>query len=101
MYRQGDVLIVATEEPDRIPADGRETESLVLAHGEATGHMHVLRGRMRHHMDPGSPGLLQLLDDGLLQHDEHGSIALDHGWYRVIRQREYVDPVAAPRRVAD
>jgi len=100
MYRQGDVLIVATD-PAPSWQRGREAESLILAHGEATGHMHVLRGRMRHYMDPGSPGLLQLLDDGLLQHDEHAPIRLDPGWYRVIRQREYVDPVAVSRWVAD
>jgi hypothetical protein len=46
-WRQGDVLLVAT---DRIPADaapvGRDEHNrLVLANGEVTGHAHVFRGK--------------------------------------------------------
>ncbi|WP_327585060.1 hypothetical protein OHA25_56765 [Nonomuraea sp. NBC_00507] len=89
MYRQGDILImpIPEESASRImrpePRDPRGR--LVLAHGEATGHCHAIPG-------PGtlSGGFLHLPEGGRLVHEEHDAISLPKGWYRVIRQREYV-----------
>jgi hypothetical protein len=44
MYRQGDVLIIPVESiPERLDPIGREDGRVVLAHGEVTGHAHVIK----------------------------------------------------------
>ena len=101
MYRQGDVLLVPVRDGDigeEIPRDAQAR--IVLAHGEVTGHAHAIH-------DPGAVlrGNLGISDDRFLmvsatmvtlRHEEHGSIKVPQGLYRVVRQREY-DP-AAPAR---
>ncbi|MFD8565885.1 hypothetical protein [Streptomyces sp. NPDC057694] len=108
MYRQGDVLIVplaegavpphVTDAPDE-PRDARGR--LVLALGEVTGHAHAVVGPGRLVREPGpfGPMLLQLPDGGRVVHEEHAAIPLPKGWFRVIRQREYVP--GSVRIVAD
>ncbi len=103
-YRQGDVLI---ERIDSMPRNctkiDRENGRVILAHGEVTGHAHALTA-------PGcelfaaesEPGVtfLEIRDAmAALKHDEHGTIDLPAGTYRVTRQREY-SPEAI-RNVAD
>ena len=103
--RQGDVLI---ERIDALPANRkklkREHGRVVLAHGEVTGHHHSL---IDEHVD-----LFETADEAgvtylevreamaALTHQEHSTIVLDPGVYRVTRQREYVAPDIA-RNVAD
>ncbi|MGW2559216.1 hypothetical protein ACWCXB_08230 [Streptomyces sp. NPDC001514] len=108
MYRQGDVLIVPVAE-EAVPAhavdapgeprDGRGR--LVLALGEVTGHAHALAAPGRLVREPGAfgPMLLHLPEGGRLVHEEHAPIPLPKGWYRVVRQREYIP--GAVRIVAD
>lgn len=108
MYRQGDVLIVALEE-SVVPApflkapgelrDGRGR--LVLALGEVTGHAHAVQGpgRLIREAGPFGPMLLHLPEGGRVVHEEHATIALPQGWFRVVRQREYAP--GAIRIVAD
>ncbi|GAA3629822.1 hypothetical protein ACG5V6_06305 [Streptomyces chitinivorans] len=108
MYRQGDVLIVpvdeeavpdsATEQPG-LPRDPRGR--MVLALGEVTGHAHAVvgPGRLVREAGPYGPLLLHLPDGGRVVHEEHAAIPLPRGWYRVVRQREYVP--GAVRIVAD
>ncbi|MFD5624855.1 MULTISPECIES: hypothetical protein [unclassified Streptomyces] len=108
MFRQGDVLIVPLEEkavPDHAldalsePRDGRGR--LVLALGEVTGHAHAVVGPGRLIREAGvfGPMLLHVPDGARVVHEEHGAISLHKGWYRVIRQREYVP--GSVRIVAD
>jgi len=90
MFRQGDVLLVPT-----VPATESEMveqgEAVVLVLGEATGHAHVARGvglnlaRAR-----GEVFLTVPAPGGELTHDEHATIPLPPGTYRIVRQREYV-----------
>lgn len=102
-YRQGDVLI---ERIDSIPAKAtkqKRTTRVILAHGEVTGHHHQLETR-----DPADwwkegeiaptnekPSVLagaiflNLIDGGMVKHDEHSPVTLPPGKYRVTRQREY------------
>ncbi|MER5433714.1 hypothetical protein [Streptomyces sp. NPDC002588] len=108
MYRQGDVLIVSVAE-EAVPAhvgqaprearDGRGR--LVLASGEVTGHAHAVVGPGELVREPGpfGPLLLHLPQGGRVVHEEHAAISLPKGWYRVIRQREYVP--GSVRIVAD
>ncbi|MFF3504549.1 hypothetical protein [Streptomyces sp. NPDC003247] len=108
MYRQGDVLIVPVAEEavpphvgtaPREPRDGRGR--LVLALGEVTGHAHAVVGPGELVREPGpfGPLLLHLPQGGRVVHEEHAAIPLPRGWYRVVRQREYVP--GSVRIVAD
>ncbi|MEV1053005.1 hypothetical protein [Streptomyces sp. NPDC049887] len=108
MYRQGDVLIVPVAE-DTVPARAEDAKGeprdrrgrLVLALGEVTGHAHAVTGPGRLFRDAGSSGpmLLHLPEGGRVVHEEHAPIPLPMGWYRVVRQREYIP--GAVRIVAD
>ncbi|MFI6516115.1 hypothetical protein ACIBF1_11200 [Spirillospora sp. NPDC050679] len=108
MYRQGDILIVPVPEeavPQTVrdqpptPRDGRGR--MVLALGEATGHAHALtaEGVLLRDPNPLAPDHLHLPSGGRLVHEEHAPISLPKGWYRVVRQREYVP--GSVRVVAD
>ncbi|WP_406864089.1 hypothetical protein ABZO31_28110 [Streptomyces sp. HUAS MG47] len=108
MYRQGDVLLVPAAE-DAVPAHVKRAKGeprdargrLVLALGEVTGHAHAIPGPGRLVREPGpwGPLLLELPEGGRLVHEEHAPIVLPKGWYRVLRQREYVP--GAYRVIAD
>jgi hypothetical protein len=95
-YRQGDVLLIklAEAEADALhlkerarPTKGR----LILAHGEATGHSHSIDGATAslHELRFGERHLTVWAPTELT-HEEHAPIQLDPGFYRVIRQREFV-----------
>lgn len=105
MYRQGDVLIVPIAEDAVPPAVRAETGGgrdgrgrMVLALGEVTGHAHAILapGRL---IPDGSNAWLHLPEGGRLAHEEHAAISLPAGWFRVVRQREYIP--GAIRVVAD
>lgn len=110
MYRQGDVLLVRVEQvigSIEEPRDGRGR--IVLAEGEATGHAHAIHdpaARVVNHRVEGR--FLEVLAEGGvdLVHEEHATIRLPAGAYRVVRQREYRYPAgrlaaAEPMWVAD
>ncbi|MFF2010664.1 hypothetical protein ACFVWY_16540 [Streptomyces sp. NPDC058195] len=108
MYRQGDVLIVSLEEsavpPHLVEAPGEPRDGrgrMVLALGEVTGHAHAVQGpgRLMREAGPFGPMLLHLPEGGRVVHEEHATIPLAKGWYRVVRQREYAP--GAVRIVAD
>ena len=95
LFRQGDIYV---EQVSAVPADAVKLPHLVLADGELTGH--------RHRIDGGAGAVLyELREDRFLEvragevnlvHDEHRTIALERGIYRVWRQREF-DPTPRPR----
>ncbi|MVN86328.1 hypothetical protein GO986_06075 [Deinococcus sp. HMF7620] len=97
LYRHGDVLVQRVETlPPVLPRAGT-----TLARGEVTGHSHRFQ-------DPSSVQLFQaglatyvrvLSDSAELIHEEHATITLPRGDYRVWMQREY-SPQAI-RRVID
>ncbi|MFE0457955.1 hypothetical protein ACFW1A_01680 [Kitasatospora sp. NPDC058965] len=108
MYRQGDVLIVPVPEETAPGADRGLTKQprdvrgrLVLALGEVTGHAHAVLGPGDLLREPGpfATAWLHLPEGGRVVHEEHAAIALPKGWYRVVRQREYLP--GAVRVVAD
>ncbi len=97
IYRQGDILIVERKAP--IPTTAKlvplENGRLVLAHGEVTGHAHVVIGDAElfapADVDELEDRFLRVEQEAQLMHDEHGTIVLpatEHG-YDVRRQREY------------
>ena len=116
LYRQGDVLLVAipkNEVPDEARPLRREQGKAILAHGEVTGHHHAILDRNVKLVGLPSEGEklvtadqaaeLYLLVHGTepveLTHQEHATITVDPGTYRVIRQREYAPEQL--RRVQD
>ncbi|MFJ5222628.1 hypothetical protein [Streptomyces sp. NPDC088400] len=113
MFRQGDVLIVPVEREtvpphltDAAAVSGEPRDArgrLVLALGEVTGHAHAVTGPGRLVREQGgdlsAPMFLHLPDGGRVVHEEHAAIPLPKGWFRVVRQREYIP--GAVRIVAD
>lgn len=88
MWRQGDIYLAAIAE---LPAEAVPRPHCVLAEGEVTGHSH--RVEM-----PGTATLYALESNLYLHvtaptahivHDEHSTLTLPRGIYRVWRQREY------------
>lgn len=90
-YRQGDVLVVRDDEA-KIEGEkqARARGRLVIAEGEVTGHAHAIDagGAVLYGDDP-TMRILDVIDTVDLVHDEHATITLPPGRYRVIQQREY------------
>ncbi|HXI43919.1 MAG TPA: hypothetical protein VNH83_28310 [Bryobacteraceae bacterium] len=114
-YRQGDVLLteVAVIPPQgkigAMPIEGNPRDvanRVVLAYGEVTGHAHTLDAEDCELVEvPAGLGaelegwFLRVHQDTQLTHQEHSTIEVPAGNYRVTRQREY-SPEAI-RNVAD
>ena len=103
MFRQGDILIVPVDEvPEDLKKVPLESGRMVLAHGEATGHAHVLEGEatfLAADLEDLEQRFLEVEAESKLVHDEHDTITIPPGNYEVRRQREYAPE--APRMVAD
>lgn len=91
MYRQGDVLIVPAAIPigEELKQIERENGNIVLAHGEATGHTHAIKSENAGLFAANDKVFLMVLRSVDLVHEEHSTIKIPAGNYRVIRQREY------------
>jgi len=93
-YRQGDVMLVRC---DAIPAEAvrraRENGRVILAHGEVTGHAHAVltdaEAVEAFLADLDGETYLSAAAGATIGHEEHGTITLPPGVYRVVRQREY------------
>lgn len=104
MYRQGDVLIerVAKRPTTAVKPVARENGKIVLAHGEVTGHAHAIEEKGVALFSGGVNGVTYLEVESAmaaLRHEEHATIELPTGTYRVQRQREYAPDEI--RNVAD
>lgn len=91
IYRQGDVLITTVDE---LPEGKREKVKPVrgrhvLAEGEATGHAHAVRAVGVVMCIIGIRRFLEVQQEAIVQHEEHGEIPLPPGNYEITRQREY------------
>ena len=99
--RQGDVLLVATKEAsgdaEPIASDG----SVVLAHGEVTGHRHRFERASEAQALTGSV-VRQLIVNApaTLLHEEHSPPTVAPGHYDLPAQVEWTD-ANEPRRVED
>lgn len=112
--RQGDILLVPVERlPDELSEVPREDGKIVLAEGEATGHLHAIEADNAMFLaeDLGSPeGRYLVVEEAEaitaaavgveLTHPEHDTITLDPGLYEVRRQRAY-DQAGGIELVAD
>ena len=89
MFRQGDVAVVrAANMPRAAKQRERENGRVVLAHGEVTGHAHVVTGPAEL-FDADRQTYLRVGEGAEIRHEEHSTIPVPAGIYRVIRQREY------------
>lgn len=102
IFRQGDVLIRRVAKlPNVVEAIERENGRVVLAHGELTGHAHAINDKgVRLLQDPSKARFIEVTDDTVsLVHEEHSTVSIPKGFYRVLRQTEYAPE--ALRNVAD
>jgi hypothetical protein len=91
--RQGDVLLVPTEEiPEEASVVPRDGGRVVLAYGEATGHAHAFSTAVATQLRHGDRRYLRLTGRATLEHEEHAPIDVAPGSYEVVIQREYVPP---------
>jgi hypothetical protein len=88
LYRHGDVLI---GQVDSVTQDAKKRGNVILAYGESTGHSHRIA-------DPktaetfeynGEIYLKVVAPKAQLIHEEHATIEIPEGIYRVWQQREY------------
>jgi hypothetical protein len=93
VYRQGDVLIIpVTEVPGGLDPVARENGQIVLARGETTGHAHAIaaEGAALFRNPNLAAVFLSVTGEAVaVEHDEHDTIHLPPGSYRIVRQREY------------
>lgn len=94
LFRQGDIYI---EQVRCVPEGAVKRPGPVLVEGELTGHSHRIRDfRSANVFESGDQLYVDVLADRAeVVHEEHGTIALNRGVYRVWRQREY-DPTWRP-----
>jgi hypothetical protein len=86
MIRQGDLLFI----PSSIPVGTTEVEDGVVARGEATGHNHRIRSRAEGILLMlGTAMYIKALRETPIDHEEHKTVTLPVGDWRVQRQREY------------
>ena len=102
-YRQGDVFIERVAKlPPALKKQAREGGRVILAHGDVTGHSHAISDKgatLYASKESGATYLQVVKEPANLTHDEHATIVLKPGVYRVTRQREYHPD--AIRNVAD
>lgn len=85
MYRQGDVLIMAAQ----IPAGAIRRKDKVVELGEATGHKHQFLNAGVELLEQYAETYIRASEPSPLVHEEHETIVIPEGTYRVIRQREF------------
>lgn len=89
-WRQGDVLIMKVNSiPIASKPVDREKGMIVLAYGEATNHHHAIYHKSAKGFLSGDDLYLDLEKQVDITHQEHGTVTLEPGKYRVIHQVEY------------
>lgn len=96
--RQGDILFELVESKDH--AFLQLNEDGIVAHGEISGHKHVLQQHASLYVRPQTQrgrneedlriGYIIADKDTSVVHDEHATIPLEKGIWKVSQQREFV-----------
>ncbi len=85
MWQQGDVLIQRVSE-----VKGKKLNHLCLAKGEVTGHYHeITKGDTELYEHEGTMFLKVKSEEAELTHQEHNTITLPKGDYKIGRVQEY------------
>jgi hypothetical protein len=96
-FRQGDVLLIKLDE---LPS-GLVLKDKVLAYGEVTGHKHRFESeQVCVFKDGQEQQFVKVEKTSPLLHEEHGTINVPKGVYRVVLQRE-LDLLGVVRQVLD
>lgn len=90
MYRQGDLLFVQLAQKPNFTKFAKARPDGVVEFGETTGHAHRFVGDAEIIDDQGQA--YARVGAATLEHEEHDTITLPQGWYRVRRQQEYLGP---------
>lgn len=100
--RQGDLYF---DKVASLPSTVKPSGSPILAYGEVTGHCHRVReGQDFVKTFVDTNGDIWMSSDRSfdLDHDEHGTLTMEPGTYKMTRQREYdADEREKERRVRD
>ena len=97
LIRQGDVML---EPVSSIPIDIKKKDE-ILAYGEVTGHKHRLfGGQFQVFKDQENTQFVQIQEETELVHEEHDTLQIPKGVYKVVMQREF-DIVEGIRKVMD
>jgi len=99
-WQQGDLLIKAVS---KIPSEAKKTKALVLIEGEHSGHAHRIQERNKKAvlLILGAVMYLRAYQDTPIEHEEHNTIILPPGDYKIDRVREYDHFLEEVRAVAD
>ena len=102
LYQQGDVLIEKIETiPENTKEVNRTNGQLVLAEGEATGHLHSVKNDGVTMFKDDKEVFLTALNEFTVTHQEHKHITLPSGKYRVRKVKEYDHFMEEAREVRD
>jgi len=85
--RHGDLIL---KRIDSIPKEATKTDNMTLALGEATGHDHTLQGNCQVYEQSGTK-FVKAEEKTVLTHQEHNTVKIDNGLYRVDVEQEF-DP---------
>ncbi len=95
--RQGDLLFVPIK---GLPEERKEQKDGIIARGEVTGHTHQLRPGLETTLFAAANIMyIQAKAQAFVDHQEHNTITLPTGNWKVQRQREYIPD--GFRQVAD
>ena len=103
MQRQGDLLIIKINE---LPKEVKKLKTLIVAYGEITGHKHRLTRDSTEVLEPIKVDIkfpikfLNIVENDTLVHEEHKTVELEKGFYKIIYQREF-DLIEGYRQVID
>ena len=89
MYRQGDVLLVKSAMPKGSQKQHVDRR-VVLALGEASGHAHAIDAKFADLYSHGRETFIMVKPGAQLVHEEHASISLTPGAYKLVLQREFL-----------
>ena len=95
--RHGDVILERVEKTLGVQS---AKNNVVLAEGEVTGHFHRLKGKNMLVSEFRGNKFLELKDSADLVHEEHDTLKIPEGKYKVMLQRE-VDLKGELRQVLD
>ena len=94
--RQGDVFFAKV---NKLPKGAVARKNNHILEGETSGHIHRLESQVPSVYDSGSEVFVSVVDSTPLVHEEHNTITVEPGVYKIVRQREYSP--AENRRVLD
>ena len=102
MLVQGDVYLVKTRKPATLKKLERTARGIVLAEGEATGHAHTIASLDAVLFEGKNKELyLEAAKEVQLEHQEHTTLTIPSGTYKIgiVREHDYFTEEA--RKVVD